>query len=74
SYEFTAYMPKTGKMQRQLQHRAALAFTYDGQRTSDKSSSEVIRIDGNVRQRIHRQPDAEKALRQTLKKMRFSVA
>lgn len=74
SYEFTAYMPKTGKMQRQLQHRAALAFTYDGQRTSDKSSSEVIRIDGNVRQRIQRQPDAEKALRQTLKKMGFSVA
>lgn len=74
SYEFTAYMPKTGKMQRQLQHRAALAFTYDGLRTSDKSSNEVIRIDGNVRQRIQRQPDAEKALRQSLKAMGFSVA
>lgn len=74
SYEFTAYMPKTGKMQRQLQHRAALAFTYDGLRTNDKNSNEVIRIDGNVRQRIQRQPEAEKALRQTLKAMGFSVA
>lgn len=32
SLEFSAYMPKTGRMQRQLQHRAALAFDYDGQR------------------------------------------
>lgn len=74
SYEFTAYMPKTGKMQRQLQHRAALAFTYDGLRTSDKNSNEVIRIVDNVRQRIQRQPEAEKALRQRLKAMGFSVA
>ncbi|MBV6287410.1 DEAD/DEAH box helicase [Pseudomonas aegrilactucae] len=74
SYEFSAYMPKTGKMQRQLQHRAALAFTYDGLRTSARSNSEIIRIDGRIRQRIQRQPDAEATLRQTLKKMGFSVA
>ncbi|MBK5009280.1 DEAD/DEAH box helicase [Pseudomonas sp. S60] len=74
SVEFTAYMPKTGRMQRQFQHRAALAFDYDGLRASGNDDKPLTRLVGSTSQRIRRQPEAEQRLRKTLRDMGFKVA
>lgn len=74
SLEFTAYMPKTGRMQRQMQHRAALAFDYDGLPASGGGDKPLTRLVGSVSQRISRQPKAENALRNVLRNMGFKVA
>jgi len=55
------------------EHRAALAFTYDGHPTSDRNP-EVLIFSGTETRRIQRQPAAEKALRQTLQKYGFKKA
>nr|WP_189665573.1 SNF2-related protein [Pseudomonas oryzicola] len=74
SLEFSAYMPKTGRMQRQLQHRAALAFDYDGLRASGNDDKPLTRLIGNTSQRIQRQPQAEQALRKVLRDFGFKAA
>lgn len=74
SLEFSAYMPKTGRMQRQLQHRAALAFDYDDLRTSGNDEKPLTRLVGNTSQRIRRQPQAEQALRKVLRDLGFKAA
>lgn len=74
SLEFTAYMPKTGRMQRQMQHRAALSFDYDGLSASGNTDKPLTRLVGSVSQRISRQPKAEQALRNVLRDMGFKVA
>ncbi|MGY4523275.1 DEAD/DEAH box helicase [Pseudomonas sp. TE21394] len=74
SLEFSAYMPKTGRMQRQMQHRAALAFDYDGLRASGSDDKPLTRLVGDTSQRIRRQPQAEQALRKVLRDLGFTPA
>ena len=74
SLEFSAYTPKTGRMQRQMQHRAALAFDYDGLRASGSDDKSLSRLVGTTSQRIQRQPQAEQALRMALRDHGFKVA
>ncbi|MEX5586066.1 DEAD/DEAH box helicase [Pseudomonas urmiensis] len=74
SLEFSAYMPKTGRMQRQMQHRAALAFDYDGLRATGTDDKPLTRLVGETSQRIQRQPQAEQAIRKTLREFGFKPA
>ncbi|MFJ4066375.1 SNF2-related protein [Pseudomonas sp. NPDC089996] len=74
SLEFSAYMPKTGRMQRQMQHRAALAFDYDGLRASGNDDKPLTRLIDATSQRIRRQPQAEQALRKVLRDLGFKPA
>ena len=74
SLEFSAYMPKTGRMQRQMQHRAALAFDYDGLRAIGNDEKPLTRLVGDTSQRIRRQPQAEQALRKALRDLGFKPA
>ncbi|WEK29412.1 MAG: DEAD/DEAH box helicase [Candidatus Pseudomonas phytovorans] len=74
SLEFSAYMPKTGRMQRQMQHRAALAFDYDDLRASGNDEKPLTRLVGNTSQRIRRQPQAEQALRKVVRELGFKAA
>ncbi len=74
SLEFSAYMPKTGRMQRQMQHRAALAFDYDGLRASGNDDKPLSRLVGSTSQRIRRHPQAEQALRKVLREHGFRPA
>ncbi|MFJ7796086.1 SNF2-related protein [Pseudomonas sp. NPDC096950] len=55
------------------EHRAALAFTYDGHSATDRNP-EVLILSGTETQRIQRKPSAEKALRQALQKHGFKKA
>ncbi|MFJ4433802.1 SNF2-related protein [Pseudomonas sp. NPDC089395] len=74
SLEFSAYMPKTGRMQRQMQHRAALSFDYDGLRAIGSDDKPLTRLVGATSQRIRRQPQAEQALRKALRELGFKPA
>ncbi|MFJ4155589.1 SNF2-related protein [Pseudomonas sp. NPDC089752] len=74
SLEFSAYMPKTGRMQRQMQHRAALSFDYDGLRANGSDDKPLTRLVDATSQRIRRQPQAEQALRKTLRDLGFKPA
>ncbi|PRA60896.1 helicase SNF2 [Pseudomonas sp. MYb187] len=74
SHEFSAYVPQSGRMQRQHQHRAALSFVYDGIRASGRQGTEVTRLDGNTNLRIQRQAEAEKLIRLKLLRLGFKVA
>lgn len=74
SVEFSAYATKTGRMQRQLQHRAALAFDYDGLRASGSDDKPVSRLAGSTHQRIQRQSEAEHAVRDQLRAWGFKPA
>ncbi|MDU9390335.1 DEAD/DEAH box helicase [Pseudomonas sp. zfem002] len=74
SHEFSAYAPKTGRMQRQLQHRAALSFSYEGLRTSGADNKPLTRLAGSTRQTIQRDKAAEQALRKPLQRWGFKVA
>ncbi len=58
----------------EVEHRAALAFTYNGHVAADKKSSEVLILSGTETQRIQRKTVAEKALRQALQKQGFKKA
>ncbi|WP_123599347.1 DEAD/DEAH box helicase [Pseudomonas frederiksbergensis] len=57
----------------EAEHRAALAFTYDGHPATDRNP-EVLILSGTETQRIQRKPAAEKALRQALQKHGFKKA
>ncbi|WP_410952565.1 SNF2-related protein [Pseudomonas sp. S1(2024)] len=74
SLEFSAYMPKTGRMQRQMQHRAALAFDYDGLRAIGNDDKPLTRLVDATSQSIRRQPQAEQALRKALRDLGFKAA
>ncbi|MDR6715217.1 SNF2 family DNA or RNA helicase [Pseudomonas hunanensis] len=74
SLEFSAYMPKTGRMQRQMQHRAALAFDYDGMYAIGTDEKPLTRLIDDTSQRIRRQPQAEQAIRKTLREYGFKPA
>ncbi|MBF8781141.1 DEAD/DEAH box helicase [Pseudomonas fulva] len=74
SVEFSAYSPKVGRMQRQLQHRAALSFDYDGMRAVGTDDKPLSRFKGEISQQIKRQPAAEQAFRKALKSLGFKAA
>jgi len=74
SHEFSAYAPKTGRMQRQLQHRAALSFNYDGIRGSGSDSKPLTRLVGSVTQHIQRDKATEQAFRKNLQRWGFKIA
>ncbi|WP_081673696.1 DEAD/DEAH box helicase [Pseudomonas cremoricolorata] len=74
SIEFSAYATKTGRMQRQMQHRAALSFDYLGVRASGSSDKPLTRLQDAVSQRIERQPKAENAARKVLRDLGFKPA
>ncbi|UZE13923.1 DEAD/DEAH box helicase [Pseudomonas sp. B21-053] len=57
----------------EAEHRATLAFTYDGHPATDRNP-EVLILSGTETQRIQRKPAAEKALRQALQKHGFKKA
>ncbi|MGE8148922.1 SNF2-related protein [Pseudomonas frederiksbergensis] len=61
------------RWQHEPEHRAALAFTYNGHPTSDRNP-EVLILSGTETQRIQRNLDAEKAMRQALQKHGFKKA
>ncbi|MFJ7283002.1 SNF2-related protein [Pseudomonas sp. NPDC099000] len=61
------------RWQHEPEHRAALAFTYNGHPTSDRNP-EVLILSGTETQRIQRNLSAEKALRQALQKHGFKKA
>ncbi|MFK8330137.1 DEAD/DEAH box helicase [Pseudomonas sp. BJa5] len=74
SIEFSAFEPRNGRMQRHIQHRAALAFGYAGEYVSGSRASTVIKHDAEQTLRIQRQPAAERSLRETLLGLGFKIA
>ncbi|EIK96697.1 putative helicase [Pseudomonas sp. M47T1] len=66
SVEFSAFEPRNGRMQRHIQHRAALAFGYAGHYVSSTRAPHEPSI--------ARQPLSEKALRETLQGLGFRIA
>lgn len=74
SHEFSAYVPQTGRMQRQHQHRAALSFNYDGIRASGRQVKDVSRLESTGSQRLQRHAEAESQIRQTLQRLGFKIA
>ncbi len=66
SIEFSAFEPRNGRMQRHIQHRAALAFGYAGHYVSSARAPHEANV--------ARQPLSEKALRETLQNLGFKIA
>ena len=74
SAEFSAFEPRNGKMQRYIQHRAALSFKYLEQYVSGQKNADVlIRQDDHVL-RIKRHPETEHACREQLRALGFKIA
>lgn len=69
-----SYVQRNRRWQYEHEHRAALAFTYDGHRAADKKSTEILILSGTETQRIQRKPAAEKVLRQALQKQGLKKA
>lgn len=74
SVEFSAFEPRNGKMQRYVQHRAALAYGYAGEYVSSARSAVLLQQRDNETFRIQRQPALEKALRDKLQGLGFKLA
>ena len=74
SAEFSAFEPRNGKMQRYIQHRAALSFNYREHYVSGQKNADVlIRQDDHVL-RIKRHPETENACREQLRALGFKIA
>lgn len=74
SAEFSAFEPRNGKMQRYIQHRAALSFNYlDHSVSGQKNADILIRNDDHVL-RIKRDSQAEHQHRETLRALGFKIA
>ncbi|MCT8954096.1 DEAD/DEAH box helicase [Pseudomonas lundensis] len=74
SAEFSAFEPRNGKMQRYIQHRAALSFNYREHYVSGQKNTDVlIRQDDHVL-RIKRHPETENAYREQLRALGFKIA
>lgn len=90
SVEFSAYEPRNGRMQRHIQHRAALAFGYDKHYATGTANvsilvsslgsdlvnqkSDIIEHRETETLRIRRQGELERQQRQVLQDMGFRVA
>ncbi|MHC8349964.1 SNF2-related protein [Pseudomonas sp. RT4P38] len=69
-----SYLQRNQRWKYEPEHRAALAFTYNGHVAADKKSAELLILSGTETQRIQRKPAAEKALRLALQKQGFKKA
>jgi len=74
SVEFSAFEPRNGRMQRYIQHRAALSFNYLGEYVSGQKNADIIQRQEHQSLRIKRQTEAEKACREHLRRLGFKVA
>ncbi|WP_095082281.1 DEAD/DEAH box helicase [Pseudomonas sp. Irchel s3h17] len=74
SVEFSAFEPRNGKMQRYIQHRAALSFSYLDEYVSGQKNTDVLIRQEHQTLRIKRQPEVEKACREQLRTLGFKVA
>ncbi|MGV8918491.1 MAG: DEAD/DEAH box helicase [Pseudomonas sp.] len=74
SFEFSAYEPRNGRMQRHIQHRAALAFGYGELYASGSKTSDIVQHDEFETLRIRRHPEAEKSQRQVIHDFGFRLA
>lgn len=74
SIEFSAFEPRNGRMQRHIQHRAALAFGYAGEYVSGARHGNILKHEHDQTLRIQRQPITEKTFRDTLQTFGFKIA
>jgi SNF2 family DNA or RNA helicase len=78
SLEFSAYEPRNGKMQRHIQHRAALAFGYGefyaSGMPSPGRSSDIVRHLTDETLRLRRHMDREGQYRRQLQDIGFRIA
>jgi SNF2 family DNA or RNA helicase len=78
SFEFSAYEPRNGKMQRHIQHRAALAFRYNEFYASGLPgpgrSSDIVRHLSDETLRLRRHLDQEAQYRKQLQDLGFRIA
>ena len=74
SVEFSAFEPRNGKMQRYIQHRAALSFNYQGEYVSGQKNADILIRQEQQTLRIKRQLDAEKHYREQLRLLGFRIA
>lgn len=78
SFEFSAYEPRNGKMQRHIQHRAALAFGYGEYFVSGPvppgRSGDLLRHLSDETLRIRRDIDLESLFRKQLLDLGFRIA
>jgi superfamily II DNA or RNA helicase len=74
SFEFSAYEPRNGRMQRHIQHRAALAFGYGEHYATGSKTTDVLEHFDTETVRIRRYPEAEKHWRQIIQDLGFRLA
>jgi SNF2 family DNA or RNA helicase len=78
SFEFSAYEPRNGKMQRHIQHRAALAFAYGEYYVNGPvppgRSGDIVRHLSDETLRIRRDTDLEILFRRQLQDLGFRIA
>ena len=74
SAEFSAFEPRNGKMQRYIQHRAALSFNYLDQYVSGQKNTDILLRQEQQTLRIKRQPDTENVYREQLRNLGFKIA
>ena len=74
SAEFSAFEPRNGKMQRYIQHRAALSFNYLDQYVSGQKNADVLLRQEQQTLRIKRKPEVENLYREQLRSLGFKIA
>ncbi|HCT08489.1 MAG TPA: helicase, partial [Pseudomonas sp.] len=74
SVEFSAFEPRNGKMQRYIQHRAALSFNYLGNYVSGQKNADIIVRQETQSLRIKRHPELEQPYREQLRQLGFKIA
>lgn len=74
SVEFSAFEPRNGKMQRYIQHRAALSFNYRGNYVSGQKNADIIVREETRSLRIKRHPELEQPYREQLRLLGFKIA
>ena len=74
SAEFSAFEPRNGKMQRYIQHRAALSFNYLDQYVSGQKNADILLRQEQQTLRIKRKPEVENRYREQLRSLGFKIA
>ncbi|MFL6534867.1 MAG: DEAD/DEAH box helicase [Pseudomonas sp.] len=74
SIEFSAFEPRNGKMQRYIQHRAALSFSYLDEYVSGQRNTDVLIRQETQTLRIKRHTDVEQSYREQLRILGFKIA
>ncbi len=74
SVEFSAFEPRNGRMQRYIQHRAALSFNYLGEYASGQKNSDILLRQEQQTLRIKRHPQVEQQYREQLRELGFKIA